>query len=146
MRIVVDTNIAFNAILNSDSKIARVLLQPKSKLQFYSTNQLLSEIDDHAEKILKLSKYSDNQFFRIKSLVTNRIRFINIKLISTESYIFAESLTRDIDIDDLEFVALTEHLDGLLWSGDQELQQGLLRKGWKRFITTNELVERVFKH
>jgi len=28
MRIVVDTNIAFSAILNTNSKIARILLQP----------------------------------------------------------------------------------------------------------------------
>lgn len=145
MRIVVDTNIAFSAILNTESKITRVLLQPKSRLHFYSTNQLLKEIDDHKEKILRLSNYSDNQLSKIKSLITNRIRFINIKLISEESFNFAESLVSDIDIDDIEFVALTQQLNGLLWSDDLELQKGLLRKGWKRFITTNELTEKVFR-
>ena len=40
MRIVVDTNIAFSAILNTNSLIARVILQPKSKIHFYSTDLL----------------------------------------------------------------------------------------------------------
>ncbi len=51
MRIVVDTNIAFSAILNTDSKIARILLQPKTRLNFYSTVQLSREIEEHKEKI-----------------------------------------------------------------------------------------------
>lgn len=49
MRIVVDTNIVFSAILNSKSKIARILPQPKSTLNFYSTEQLLREIQEHKE-------------------------------------------------------------------------------------------------
>ncbi len=34
MRVVVDTNIAFSAILNSNSRISKIILQPKSKLNF----------------------------------------------------------------------------------------------------------------
>lgn len=51
MRIVVDTNIAFSAILNTKSKIAMILLQPKNTLNFYSTEQLASELEEHKEKI-----------------------------------------------------------------------------------------------
>ncbi|MBE9460647.1 PIN domain-containing protein [Dyadobacter subterraneus] len=47
MRIVVDTNIAFSAILNTNSRIAQILLLPKSRLNFYSTEQLLTEISEH---------------------------------------------------------------------------------------------------
>lgn len=44
MRVVVDTNIAFSAILNTNSKISRIILLPKSKLNFYSTGQLDQEL------------------------------------------------------------------------------------------------------
>ncbi len=47
MRIVVDTNIVFSAILNTNSKISKIILQPKSKLNFYSTDQLQNEIAEH---------------------------------------------------------------------------------------------------
>ena len=51
MRIVIDTNIAFSAILNTNSRIARLFLQPKSHLNFYSTEQLLAEITEHKDKL-----------------------------------------------------------------------------------------------
>lgn len=139
MRIVVDTNIVFSAILNTNSKIAGILLQPKSRLNFYSTEQLLREIEEHKGKINKISNYSEYELNRVITLITNRIRFINIKLIPKESYDFAESLTHDVDIDDTEFVALTEHIEGRLWSGDKELQKGLNKKGWNKFISIDEL-------
>ncbi|MDX9770561.1 MAG: PIN domain-containing protein [Tenuifilaceae bacterium] len=145
MRIVVDTNIAFSAILNTNSKIARILLQPKSRLNFYSTEQLSIEIQNHKTKIKDISNYSDNELDRIITLITNKIRFINLKLIPKESYETAESLTKDVDIDDTEFVALTEHIKGRLWSGDKELQKGLSKKGWNKFITTDDLFERLVR-
>jgi predicted nucleic acid-binding protein len=71
MRIVIDTNIAFSAILNTNSLIAKILLY------------------------------------------------------------------------DVEFVALTDHIHGRLWSGDKVLQHGLIKKGWNKFISTAELNERI---
>jgi len=50
MRILVDSNIAFSAILNSNSKIGTIILYPKTQLNFYSTHQLLEEIEAHKEK------------------------------------------------------------------------------------------------
>lgn len=145
MRIVVDTNIVFSAILNSNNKIAQILLQQKSKLNFYSTEQLLGEIKEHREKIKKISDYSDLELDRVVELVTKRIRFINVRLISKDSYQIAETLTQNIDIDDTEFIALTEHLKAKLWTGDKELQKGLKKKGWVKFISTEELNERIIR-
>ncbi|PKP36329.1 MAG: putative toxin-antitoxin system toxin component, PIN family [Bacteroidetes bacterium HGW-Bacteroidetes-15] len=142
---VVDTNIAFSAILNTNSKIARIILQPKNRLNFYSTEQLLREIEEHKGKIKKLSNYSDYQLDRIITLISNKIRFINPKLIPKESYEFAESLTQNIDIDDTEFVALALHIKGKLWSGDKELKKGMIQKGWNKFISTDDLYERVIR-
>jgi predicted nucleic acid-binding protein len=145
MRIVVDSNIVFSAILNTNSKIARIILQPRNRINFYSTEQLSIEIEDHQEKIKKISNYSDSDLERIIALIINKIRFINVRLIPKESYEFAESLTYDIDIDDTEFVALTEHIRGKLWSGDKKLQKGLKKKGWNKFISTDELIEKTHK-
>lgn len=139
MRIVVGTNIVFSAILNTNSRIARIILQPKSKLNFYSTEQLLSEVQEHKSKIKKLADYNDYELERIIVLITKKIRFINVQLISKEAYRYAENLTKDVDIDDTEFVALTEHIKGKLWGGDKELKKGLAKKEWRKFISTDEL-------
>ncbi|OFX24760.1 MAG: hypothetical protein A2033_03785 [Bacteroidetes bacterium GWA2_31_9] len=139
MRIVIDTNIAFSAILNTNSKIARIILQPKNKFNFYSTEQLLNEIEEHKEKIKRLGNYTDYDLNRVIKLITSRIRLINVKLVSKNTYNLAETLTSDIDIDDTEFIALTEHIHGRFWSGDKELKKGIIKKGWNKFISTDEL-------
>ena len=140
MRIVVDSNIAFSAILNSNSKIARIILQPKSRLNFYTTDQLLEEIEKYKYKLKSISGYTDEELNRSISLITNKFRFINIRLIPLDIFLKAEILTRDIDIDDTEFVALAEHAKAKLWTGDKKLIQGLLVKGWKKAVSTDKLL------
>jgi predicted nucleic acid-binding protein len=93
MRIVVDSNIVFSAILNSNNRIGRIILHPKSKLNFYSTNQFLEEIENHKDKLKSLSGYSDTELGQIINLISRKIRFINIRLIPTEIFKKAESLT-----------------------------------------------------
>jgi predicted nucleic acid-binding protein len=139
MIIVVDTNIVFSAILNSSSKIAQILLYPSTDLEFYSTTQLLTEIEKYQNKIKKLSGYTDAELKEVKRLVIKNITFIDVEIIPQESFLLAKDLTKDIDVDDTEFVALTDFINGLLWSGDRKLIRGLATKGWQRCIDTNEL-------
>jgi predicted nucleic acid-binding protein len=139
MRIVVDTNIAFSGILNTNSKIFRIILQPKSKLNFYSTSELQNELAEHWSKLKKISKYSDADLHKVSSLIFSRIRFINVELIPLKLFIKAEKLAADIDIDDTEFIALTEHVRGKLWTGDKQLIKGLKKKNWNQAVTTEEL-------
>jgi len=141
MRIVVDTNIAFSAILNTNSNIARILLQPKSRLHFYSTDLLLMEILEHKEKIISLAEYSNEEFEITVRLITSKIKFIDLNLIPQIILDSAEKLVSEVDVYDTEFVALTDHIRGRLWSGDRELQKGLKSKGWNKFISTSELIK-----
>jgi predicted nucleic acid-binding protein len=145
MRIVVDTNIAFSAILNTNSNIARILLQPKSRLHFYSTDLLLEEINEHKEKIISIAEYSNEEFEITIRLITSKIKFINLNLIPQNILVSAENLVSDVDDNDTEFVALTDHIRGKLWSGDLELQKGLKLKGWNKFISTADLIELIQK-
>ena len=57
MRVVIDTNIAFSAILHTNSLFARIILQPKSRFNLYSTDLLLIEIEEHKEKLKRLGNY-----------------------------------------------------------------------------------------
>ena len=145
MRVVVDTNIVFSAVLNTNSKISRIILQPKSRLNLYSTNQLEYELAVHWDKLKKFSKYSDIELQQASSLIISRIRFINVELIPEKLFVKAEKLTSDIDIDDTEFVALTEHVRGRLWTGDKELLKGLKKKNWSHTLSTDELYKLIVK-
>jgi predicted nucleic acid-binding protein len=145
MRIIVDTNIAFSAILNTNSLIASILLQPKSRLHFYSTDLLSSEIEEHKSKLKQLSGYSNLELNKSIALIDSKIRFVDAKLIPSYLLLNSQELLKDIDVDDTEFVALTTHIHGRLWTGDKVLQNGLKKKGWTKFISTNELFQLINK-
>lgn len=141
MKVVVDTNIVFSAILNTNSRISKLLLQPPFQLNFFSTKQLLVEIERHRSKLMKLSSYSDLELSRVINFTTSKINFISVQSIPEQAYQQAGLLTAGVDEDDTEFVALTEHLKIKLWTGDKVLVNGLTKKGWNKFISTNELFE-----
>jgi predicted nucleic acid-binding protein len=78
-------------------------------------------------------------------LITSKIKFIDLNLIPQNILASAENLVSDVDADDTEFVALTDHIRGRLWSGDRELQKGLKSRGWNKFISTADLTGLVLK-
>ena len=145
MRIVVDTNIVFSAILNTQGKLSRIILQPKSKLNLYTTNFLYHELNKHKKKLISISKYSESDFQRAFELITQKIKVINFDLIPKRHYEFAHEITSNIDEDDTEFVALTEHIKGKLWTSDNILIKGLSKKNWNKIITTKELYQLTIK-
>ena len=46
----------------------------------------------------------------------------------------ARRLCDGVDLKDTPFVALTLHLDAVLWTEDEELKAGLRAKGFGRFF------------
>ena len=63
-----------------------------------------------------------------------RIRFFDEDAISIGSWTEAWRLCRDVDENDVAYVALTLEVAGDLWTSDRELEAGLRRKGFTRFF------------
>jgi len=139
VKIVVDTNIVFSAILNSSSRIGKILLNAKEHFQFYTCDYLRVEIQRHRNKLLKLTKLTDNELTELEGLVTGNIIFIDERLLPQELLLKTETLLKSIDPNDTPFVALTTHLEGKLWTGDMQLYKGLKLKRFKDIILTADL-------
>ena len=139
MKINVDTNIVFSAILNSNSRIGKILLNSKEHFQFFTCNYLRTEIQRHRNKLLKLTKLTEDQLSELEDLITQRITFIDERLIPQDLLTKTEIQLKAIDPDDTVFVALTKHLEGKLWTGDLQLYNGLKAKRFKNIILTSEL-------
>jgi predicted nucleic acid-binding protein len=139
MKIIVDTNIVFSAILNSNSRIGKILLNSKEHFQFFTCNYLRTEIQRHKNKLLKLTKLSNDQLSELEELITQHITFIDERLIPQDLLIKTETQLKAIDQADTVFVALTKHLEGKLWTGDLQLYNGLKAKRFKDIILTSEL-------
>ncbi len=141
MKIIVDTNIVFSAILNVNSRIGRLLIQAPPSIAFYSCDFLVYEIRKHKDKLLKITKLSKNELWELQQLVTQKIHFINDDLLNDDLLDYAENLLQDIDIDDAPFVTLAMQLEGKLWTGDKKLSEGLAKKGFQNLISTEKLLE-----
>ena len=118
MRIIVDTNIVFSAILNSNSHIGKILLNSKNHFQFFTCNYLRIEIQKHHNKLLKATGLTENQLAELEQLVTDNITFIDERLIPQNVLLETEIQLKNIDINDTVFVALAKHFEGKLWTGD----------------------------
>jgi predicted nucleic acid-binding protein len=61
MKFVVDTNIVFSAVLNTDGKIGDLIMNSHGVLEFYSYDAFRSELKKHLPKLLERSKMSEEQ-------------------------------------------------------------------------------------
>ncbi len=139
MKVIVDTNIIFSALLNTNGTIGDLLFNSNGTFTFYSCNYMRFEIEKHWEKLKRISKLSDSQLDEARFRIFENIHFINEELIPPKIWLIAEKISTDIDIDDTDFIALTKYLKGYLWTGDKELYNGLKIKNFKRVFTTIEL-------
>lgn len=143
MKVVIDTNIVFSAILNSQSWIGQILLHPGKSLRFYSPQFLQFEIQNNLDKIRKITKIDDSELEEMINAFYSKIHFIADELIPKRDLKKADDMTRDVDFDDIMFVALSMHLRCRLWTGDKVLISALKKRGFNRFITTRELTEKL---
>jgi predicted nucleic acid-binding protein len=140
MKIVVDTNIIFGTLLNSNSTIADLLFNSDKHFEFYSCNYMRFEIKKHWERLKKISKLSDEQLQVSYTQVLTKIKFVNEEIIPTETWLASEEITKGIDIDDTDFVALTKFLKATLWTGDKVLYKSLKKIGFKKILNTTEIL------
>ena len=138
-KIIIDTNILFSALLNTDSRIGQILINGKRYYNFYAPEYIREEIIEHKDKIKTIAKLSDDDFIELYELILRNITILNHTLIPTNIYKKAEHLCETIDMDDTIFVAVAEFTRGKLWTGDKKLLNGLSEKGYKRLIKTEEI-------
>jgi len=97
MRIVVDSNIVFSAILNSSGKIGQLIIGGTKHFEYFTVNLLKEEIFKHKTKILSVSGIEPAQFESTFIAITSRIKFVDEILLSDEIILQAQLLTADID-------------------------------------------------
>ena len=130
-KIILDSNIIFSALRGTSSKTRNQILN--SDDQYYTPNFLIGEIFKHKERILKKSKATEEETYEFLLKILNRVIFVNEENISTANFITAYRLCKDIDEKDTPFVALALELGFEIWTRDEELKNGLLKKGFNNF-------------
>ena len=140
MRVIVDANIVFSGILNSQGKIGDILINSTRKhLNFIAPDFLRLEIYSHYQRLSKISGMSIEQVREAEFQICKEISFISEEQIKESIWASAEKLVSDIDPKDIHYVAFAKHFRCKIWSGDKVLMKGLAKKGFTNFISTEQL-------
>ncbi len=131
--IIIDTNLIFSALLRKRSRIREHLLA-HAGLQLFCPRFVFVELFKHKERIIDVTELEENEVLEFLSAVLSRVVFIDEGLIEMGTWMKARQLCIETDENDTPFVALALHLEGRLWTNDQELKQGLRARGFNQFF------------
>lgn len=141
MRVVVDTNIVFSAILNSNGLIGELLFNSEDQFEFYSSEFIIDELTKYRTKLQGLTKMSEERIDISIHQVLKNIDLISSEAISEIHWNRAFELASDVDEDDTPFLATAIGIDASIWTGDKKLINGLRTKGFQDIYSTAELYE-----
>lgn len=139
VRLIVDANIVFSAILNTNGKIGDLLINGGKRFEFLAPDFLRIEIKTHYSKLVKISGLTIEQIQESEFQIYKGIKFISEEQINVSTWISSEKLVADIDPKDIHYIAFSKHFRCKIWSGDKALMKGLAKKKFTKFVTTDEL-------
>lgn len=132
-KVVVDTNIFISFLLRRVTAQRR-RFQTDPLNSFYCPRFFLVELFKHKERIAQISELDADALLECLHELLARVHFVEDGGIPIGTWMEARRLCRDVDLKDTPFVALTLHLDGRLWTADEELKTGLRAKNFDRFF------------
>lgn len=108
MKVIVDANIVFSGILNSNGKIGDLLINSRKYLSFIAPNFLRTEIAKHHSRLSKISGMSLEQVREAEFQICKDVHFISEEQIKLSTWKTAEKLVADIDPKDTHYVAYSK--------------------------------------
>lgn len=141
MIFVVDANIIFSAILNTNSRIGDLLVNSKDIFTFIAPEFLRAEIKEKHSKIIQIAGYSTDQLQEIVYQVFKNLVFISEEQVPIKIWKDAYDMVQDIDEKDTPYIAYSIYFKCDLWTGDKQLMIGLKKKGYNKIVNTEHLIK-----
>jgi len=138
MKVIVDTNIIFSALLKKNSFFGELLL--RDSVEYLMPKFAYIELFKYKEKIAKLSRFNEDELLEVLYRLLKNINIFDEEMITTRTLREAYELVKDVDEKDMIFVALTIEVDGHLWTADEKLKNGLSKKEFNRFFDYRTLI------
>jgi predicted nucleic acid-binding protein len=131
--VIVDANIAFKSLLAGRGDL-RERIGLGGHPQLFTPHFLFVELFKHKERLLRACRLPEMDLLTALHTLLNQLTFIHEEDISVGTWMEAYRLCKGIDVNDTQYVALTLHLDGIYWTEDNELKDGLRARGFDRFF------------
>jgi predicted nucleic acid-binding protein len=139
VKIIVDANIVFSGILNSNGKIGDLLINSKKYFNFIAPEFLRHEIKTKYQRLQSISGLSIERIMEAGYQVCKEITFISEEQIDPGFWNESLDLVHNVDIKDIQYVAYAKQFRCKIWSGDKKLFKGLREKEFVNLATTDEL-------
>ena len=137
MRIIIDSNILFSALIK-DSITRRIILDYDD--QFLFPSYIFEEMEIHKNELLTKSKMKSRDFEDLLRLLLRKVIIIPNEVLlhyKCEAY----KIIKDIDPDDVTFIACAlAFSDSVIWSDDKKLKQ----QSKVKIINTNEMYSLIY--
>lgn len=125
MRLVVDANILYSVALNTNGAVADVFFNTRPPLEMCAPKLLRKELDRHRPKMAKYMGLPVARVTEVVQLLMHRVELIDPAVIGDLAWVQAKQLTKGVDPNDEDYVALAIHLGCPLWTGDLKLYRAL---------------------
>ena len=144
MIVITDTNIFYSAL---HLMVRQQKYYQKEKMyNFQFLIIFLEEIEEHLPDIAKINKKTQKQIKTEFYNILEEFVILTSKDITEANLLKAEKITKDIDVDDIPFIAFHLQYKHKIWSLDKKLISGLTEKGYGHsFISTNEVRKYLYK-
>lgn len=86
MNIVVDTNIIFSGLLSPNGTISDLLLNSSEIFNFYTPTYLIDELENHKDKFLRISGFSESDLEFLQRNIFKKIDLINLEFIKETTW------------------------------------------------------------
>ena len=128
MKFIVDANMVFSGILNTNGKIGDLLINSKPYFTFIAPDFLRTEIRNHYPRLVKISGLTIEEVQEAEFHLYKDITFISEEQIKISNWIAADTLVADVDPKDTHYIAYSKQFRCKIWSGDKKLIKGLVGK------------------
>ena len=136
MKLVVDSNIVFSALISARS----IYLEIFEATDVYVPDFIFVEMARYETRIRQQTELEDALKLFTQDLFANITVILNIA-IASGSFMKAHSLCANIDPEDIPFVALSIDLDMPLWRNDKKLREGLRAKGYTSVVGSSDVFD-----
>ena len=128
MRIVIDTSMIFSLLLGKNAGMRDIFFEFGHV--FYAPNYIIGEIFEKKEKIMRCSSLLESEVYELFYRILGKIEFVAENIVSLECKSQAFELCRNIDENDIPFIALSLQLNAVFWTGDKKLKNYLKEHGF----------------
>lgn len=143
MNLVLDTNIVISGLITPKGKISKLIFKDLSNSNLICPSFLFEEVRTKFEKIESITGLTNSQLNELIHRFYKNLELVEDDLIDFKFQKVAYHLVADIDKKDLLFVALSLQTGYPLWTGDKKLLKGLQKKGYKKVLSTDDLVKKL---